>query len=624
MSEYVESTSRQRSGFLIAVFALLVVRGILYSLVIPPWQAPDEPGHVEYAVLLAQKRGLPSREESSPQLQQQILLSMKEFNFWRYLGREEPQTTPQSFSQDSSLVLSGTQLGDESPLYYLIPALVLLLSGIRDTLLQLYLLRWFSVLLTSDTVVVSYLFASELFPDDRFMRTAVPVVVIFLPMLAYMGSAANSDALAVLLCSLLFWQLVVLFKNGANVRSVSAVVSLTCLAVAAKKTAWFALPLLLAALPIYLWGRHGGFAKQIRRAAPLSVILTIVLMGVSLGWASGDAAAWVKQPPSPTSTRSDLMPRSGSYALRATDDGSGPCQRLVQSLPYNSVRQLRGKTLELSAWVRSSTANQRGRLAIADNEGRDTQLFTGTDTWTLQRVTHTVSDQATSLRIVLNPSGCRDTKTGELYFDDVFLGESREGASNLAANPSAEVPALRVWSRLERIAPQLSLAGIFDARSYDANSLQRYALYGVLTFAGFWANFGWLTLPLDPPWYGALALVCLATLAGLGLWYRDEFTLWSKGGSSLPTWQSKSLLLLVVGLSLILLQTFLPMMGRHWQPQGRYLFPAIIPIATLLSLGWRRIHRRWGSGLGLTAWMAFFFLLHVLCLFHYIIPHYYG
>jgi hypothetical protein len=624
MSRQVESMSRRRGGFLIVIFTFMLARGILYSLVIPPWQAPDEPGHVEYAVLLAEKRRLPSSEDSSPQLQQQILLSMKEFDFWRYLGREQPQTVPQSFSQDSSLVLSGTQLGDESPLYYLVPALVLLLSGIREALLRLYVLRWFSVLLSSATVVVSYLFASELFPDDRFMKTAVPIVAIFLPMLAYMGSAANSDALAVLLCSLLFWQLVVLFKNGASARSMSAVVSLTCLAVAAKKTAWFALPLLLAAVPIYLWGQHGGFVKQIRGAAAVSVVLTTLLMGVSLGWTTGDAAGWVEQPPSPTSTRIALAAKSGSYALRTTDGGGGLCQRLVQSLPYNSVRQLRGKTLELSTWVRGPAADQRGRLAIADNGGRDTQVFTATDTWTLQRVTHTVSDQATSLRIVLNPSGCRDTKTGELYFDDVFLGESREGASNLAANPSAEVPALRVWSRLQRIAPHLSLAGLLDARSYDANSLRRYALYALLTFAGFWANFGWLTLPLNPPWYGVLALLCLAALAGLGLWYRDEFRLWRRGRNPLPAWQSRSLLLLAVGLCLILLQTFLPMIGRHWQPQGRYLFPAIIPIATLLSLGWRRIHRRWGSGLGLTAWVAFFFLLHVLCLFHYIMPHYYG
>ena len=32
-------------------------------------------------------------------------------------------------------------------------------------------------------------------------------------------------------------------------------------------------------------------------------------------------------------------------------------------------------------------------------------------------------------------------------------------------------------------------------------------------------------------------------------------------------------------------QVFLPMLGRPWQPQGRYLFPALVPIAGLLLVG---------------------------------------
>ena len=624
MPGYFPSMPDHRRGFLIGLFALTLVRGIVYSVIIPPWQAPDEPGHVEYAVLLAEKRRFLNREDSSPELQQQILSSMKEFDFWRHLGGEEPQTIPQSFSQDSSLVLSGTQLGDESPLYYLIPALVFILAGIRDALLQLYILRWFSVVLCSATVAVAYLVAAELFPDERFMRIAVPALVMFLPMFAYMGSAANSDALAILLSSLLFWQLVMLFKNGANWRSVFAVTGLACLAVVAKKTALFAVPLLLIAVPVYLWGRRTRVEEPARRAMAGSVLLFMLFLGVCLGWASGDAAGWVERPPSSMSSRSDNAARSGNHALRIADDRGDACQRLVQTLPYNAVRELRGRTVEFSAWVRSPDAHGRGRLVVADNEGRVTQIFTATGIWRHQSVTRAVSPDATFIRLVLSPSGCRGAGTGELFFDDVFLGESQDQGRNLVANGSGETPALRVWDRLERIAPYLSLSRLFDGRSYDTDSAKRYSLYALLTFAGFWANFGWLTLPLHPLWYGMLALLCLALVVGLGLWCTDALTLRKRSTDYRHTWRNKSLLLLLVALCLILFQTFLPMIGRHWQPQGRYLFPAIIPIATLLSLGWRRLHWRWRSNVGLIAWVMLLFLLHVLCVFRYIIPHYYG
>ncbi|HUW15357.1 MAG TPA: DUF2142 domain-containing protein [Anaerolineae bacterium] len=615
---------KRRLPMAVLLLSLSLVRGFSYSVIIPPWQAPDEPGHVEYAVLLAEKRRFLNREDSSSELQQQILLSMKEFDFWRHLGREEPQTMSQSFSQDPSLALSGTQLGDESPLYYLIPALVFILAGTSDTLLHLYVLRWFSVVLSSATVVVSYLVAVELFPEDRFMRTAVPAFVMFLPMFAYMGCAANSDAAAILLSSLFFWQLVMLFKNGANWRSVFALTGVACLSIVAKKTALFAAPLILVAVPVYLWGRRTRVEEPIRRAVAGSVLLFTLFLGIFLGWAGGDAAGWVEQPPSSMNTRSDHTARSGSYSLHIGDDTDDSCQWLVQSLPYNSVRELRGRTAELSAWVRSPNADQTGRLAITDNEGRATQVFTATNTWSLQSVTRTISPEATSIRLVLGPSGCSGAETGELFFDDVFLGESQGQGRNLVANGSGETPDLSVWDRLEHIAPHLSLSRLFDGRSYDTDSVKRYSLYALLTFAGFWANFGWLTLPLDPVWYGMLALLCLALGVGLGLYCADALTLWKRRRDSLPTWQNKSLFLLLVALCLMLFQTFLPMIGRDWQPQGRYLFPAIIPIATLLSLGWRRIHRRWGSNIGLIAWVTLLFLLHVLCVFGYIIPHYYG
>ena len=610
--------------FLASFLIFTLVRGILYSVVVPPWQAPDEPGHVEYAALLAEKRSLLYREDVSPELQQQILSSMKEFDFWRHLGRDEPQEIPQSFSQDPTLLLSGTQLGDESPLYYLIPALASRLAGIPDILLYLYLLRWFSAALISATVVVAYLSASELFPDDRFMRAAVAAFVIFLPMFAYMGSAANNDALAILLSSLLFWRLIVIFKRGANWRSLSTVVVLTCLALLAKKTALFTAPLLVIALPIYLKGRPTRIPEPLRRAATGCLLISSMLVGVFLGWASGDAAGWVERPPSPTNTRSDEAAKSGGYSLHVANETREACPRLVQILPYNSVRTLRGRTVELTAWVKSSDANDGGSLMIADSEGRTSHTFGATAAWRPQRVVRTVPPQATSVRLIMSTWECRSDETVDLFFDDVSLRESGDRGSDLVANGSGEIPALRVWNRLEYLAPRLSISRLLDVRSYDGDSIRRYALYALLTFAGFWANFGWLTLPLDPGWYAMLAMLCVVLVIGLGLSANDALTEWKQRKEFLLSWQKRSLFLLALGLCLILLQTFLPMIGHDWQPQGRYLFPAIVPIATLLSLGWRRIHGRWGGRLSLIAWVGLLFLLHVLCVFRYLIPHYYG
>jgi hypothetical protein len=158
-------------------------------------------------------------------------------------------------------------------------------------------------------------------------------------------------------------------------------------------------------------------------------------------------------------------------------------------------------------------------------------------------------------------------------------------------------------ARWEQFAPRLQ-AG--SALAWPAWS--RYGLYAALTFAGFWGNFGWLQRPL-PVWlYGLLALVCLAALVGLlGLRGQDGDGSAPAGSPFAPARTvAASWLLAAV---LIAVQTALPMLGRAWQPQGRYLFPALFPLTGLLLLGldrWLDFGRHPGRADGiLVALLAF-------------------
>jgi hypothetical protein len=122
-------------------------------------------------------------------------------------------------------------------------------------------------------------------------------------------------------------------------------------------------------------------------------------------------------------------------------------------------------------------------------------------------------------------------------------------------------------------------------------------LRGAVTFAGFWGNYGWLQAPLSVALYALLALVIAAAGAGLlGRWRRDA-TL----RPILAAW--------LLACALIAVQTFLPMVGRDWQPQGRYLFPALLPSMGLLLAGldhWLQFDAHRPSRIGLAlALLAF-------------------
>jgi hypothetical protein len=618
MSAHPPDAAPRRLPIVAAFVCLSLASGILGSVIIPPWQAPDEPRHLEYATLLSEKGWFLTREDLSLDLQPEIMASMLESNFWTLLGRAKPDSVPASFSDDPFLRLSGSRLDDQSPLYYLLPALAFSALPEGDLLARLYLLRWFSVLLSAAAVGVAGLTAIELFPDDRFMVVAVPAFLALTPMFIFVGSSANNDSLAVLSASLVTWQIARVFNRGLSRRSGLTLCGLAILSLLAKRTSFFTVPLVALAVAIYLRHRRLPLSERQRCILATSCLLGLLLISMLLASPGKDAAHWAPFPASPVQTRSDTVARSGEHSLHAQDGG------LLQALPFNTVRALRGKTVTLEAWIESPVGRQRGALLVQDDQGRSAKVLVAGPGWERYEVTYEVSPSARTMRLVLRSAHVDGDAGAGLYFDDLSLIEAGRPQVNWLQNASAETPALRIESHLDGVARYLTSSQLLDPRSYDPASLQRYLLYALLAFAGFWANFGWLTLPLDPRWYALLALATLISASGLVLWIIETSKLCLRRGLRSLSLRDAVLLVFVLGFLLLLLQTFVPMIGSQWQPQGRYLFPGLVIIATLFSFGLRRLTSWLRPELLTAAYVTGFLLLDALCLVGYVIPHYYG
>jgi hypothetical protein len=144
-------------------------------------------------------------------------------------------------------------------------------------------------------------------------------------------------------------------------------------------------------------------------------------------------------------------------------------------------------------------------------------------------------------------------------------------------------------------------------------------------FTGFWANFGWAYLKLAPIWYRVLATISLIAVGGL-ISFIYKVT---RGSKSFAGWQIKGLLMFSLAICLIVVQTIARQVSFSigcplCRPQGRYLLPAIIPIASLFILGLRevfplRYHKFW-----LFALVSGFVALDLLSLIGYVIPFFYG
>ncbi|HID62080.1 MAG TPA: DUF2142 domain-containing protein, partial [Anaerolineae bacterium] len=251
---------------LVLLLALSFIRGILYSAVIPPWQAPDEPDHFQYAALLVRYHRFPIKQDVAADewLQTQVYASMQEFCFW---ARRAHTLAPAALEEEYRAAVG------HPPLYYLLGAFLLAPFSHCDLITQLHILRLGSVLLGTLTVLVAYLAARALFPEDASWQLAVPAFVAFLPMHTFITSSVNNDSLAELLASLVIYSLLKIPKDSFSWRRVVGVACLLLLGVLTKRTTTFAIPLAALTIPLYCL-----------RAKPLKSPLTSEASRCPLRW----------------------------------------------------------------------------------------------------------------------------------------------------------------------------------------------------------------------------------------------------------------------------------------------------------------------------------------------------
>lgn len=110
------------------------------------------------------------------------------------------------------------------------------------------------------------------------------------------------------------------------------------------------------------------------------------------------------------------------------------------------------------------------------------------------------------------------------------------------------------------------------------------------TFQSFWAQFGWMGILIDSRLYGVLAL--FSVLIALGVLLAG----WRLGRGEVRLTTQQKASLGVLGLSgLTTVAGYLWYNLQFVQHQGRYLFPALIPIGLLAAIGMRELCSRRGS-----------------------------
>jgi len=512
-------------GWILLLLVIGLARGVLYARLVPLWQGPDEPRHYEYARLMGQLGRVPTRGDTDPQMEQEILRSLREHRFWAFTGQPTPEILPAHLADDPWLSNAGTQIGGESPLYYVVPAL--LTTAFPDIERQAHALRVYSVSLYTLTILAIAIGSRALFRRDALLHKGIPLFVALTPMPTFVGSIINNDALANLSAATFFAVLASTWPRRWRLPQVSAILASLAIAVLAKRTCWFLVPTAVVAFYIHepQWRPGVLLRRPVVRRLLIAALTVAVGLTLAVAWQNpGSPAHWRLNPERAAALRLAGNAHNGTFSLLVEDDDAASRTYASQVLPESRILGRAGKEISAQVWVKGLRTGTTACILLDDGLDTTSACVEPSGAWQSITVRHTVAVDASYLRVVLavgdrGEFGAR----GSFLADDVTLGD--DGGPIPLANAGFEAAASPLMAWMGDLAARLQWPaglwhGWFSAASYAPAHLRRYALYVALTFAHFWGDFGWLQLPLPIGWYVALAAVSGLSLLGLirGAW----------------------------------------------------------------------------------------------------------
>lgn len=214
-----------RAAWLCALVAL--ANGLAWSLIIPPFQVPDENAHYAYVQQVAERGTVPHvvvlEGPLSPR-EDQILGALLTFGIVGHRENPAPATQVQQEVIDgiAKQNLPGVGSGDaltatsNPPLYYALEAIPYKLTPGGKVLDRLALMRMLSALMGAVTVLLVFLFLRELLPGSSWTWPAGALLVAFQPLFGFMSGGLNNDNLLYLTAAGVLWGVARAFRRGLS------------------------------------------------------------------------------------------------------------------------------------------------------------------------------------------------------------------------------------------------------------------------------------------------------------------------------------------------------------------------------------------------------------------------
>jgi len=259
--------------------ALAFVNAACWSLIVPPFQALDEPDHFAYVQELAENGRLPSSSESEFSAEEQAALQDLHQSQVRFRPAGHPifaVAQREQLEADLNRELSRGGPGgagvatSEPPRYYAVETSPYGLGSGGSILDRLELMRLLSALLGAITVLFVFMFVREALPGAPWAWTVGGLGAALGPLFGFSTAAVNPDALLFTVAAAIFYCLTRGFRRGLSQPLALTIGALCALGFLTKLNFLGLAPGIFLALVLLArrQARRYGRAVYLRRLAP--------------------------------------------------------------------------------------------------------------------------------------------------------------------------------------------------------------------------------------------------------------------------------------------------------------------------------------------------------------------
>lgn len=279
--------------------AATLLLGFAWALLLPGGQSPDEPAHIGYAQVFAERLGFPKRDRDEEDLREsafsteQRLARDRSHQQWQYADpRVKSEWNPDAERRwdrkreglvDADRADGGgpNSASGNPPLYYAYLAPAYHAAGAGHFFDRLFAMRMWSVLLLGLAVVATWLAAGELTGRNRLAQLTAAGVVGLQPMASFISASINPDAALIPTWALAFWLGVRLLRRPATRAAVAGLLAATIAALLVKASSLALVPAVALALVVAARRSHAQGRVRRRRLAWLGTgAAALVALGV--------------------------------------------------------------------------------------------------------------------------------------------------------------------------------------------------------------------------------------------------------------------------------------------------------------------------------------------------------